>query len=291
LAHYRKIDSRIWNDEKFTGLSERAQLCFFFSLTHPNTTMLGTLRGTITGLASELFAKHKKSSAGVLEGFGEALLEAYTEGFRELIGKGLVRYDDRACLLWFPNFLKYNPPESPNVIRAWPRVYDLIPECELKHTVYGRIEAYVKDLTEGFRKAFAEGFGKPLSKSMPNQEQQQEQEYKDRSTASQYSFPAQTDPADKVVAQLPTSNGKPFLVVASYFEELQSTYPDLNMKNQFQKMGVWLEAQPRRKKKQTGMKQFIVGWLNREKPSGKPNEKKKDFAGNRKQNPDGSYKL
>jgi hypothetical protein len=162
LAHYRKIDSRIWNDEKFTALSERAQLCCFFLLTHPNTTMLGTLRGTITGLASELFAKQKKSSAGVLEGFGEALLEGYTEAFREVIGKGIGRYDDRACLLWFPNFLRYNPPESPNVIRAWPKAYDLIPECDLKHSVFDRMKDYAKDLSEGFRKAFTEGFGVAL---------------------------------------------------------------------------------------------------------------------------------
>ena len=182
MARYRKIDPRIWNDEKFSALSHEAQRMFFFCLTHPSMTALGAFRITKSGMAEELGLSGK----------------GFAEPFGELFRKGLVNYDERAFLLFVPNFLKYNAPENPNVVRGWVSSLDLLPECHLKTQVLARARACTADndaLSKAFDKAFgrvadtlSEGLGELFSKGMPKQEQEQEQEqeYIYR-TASQYS--------------------------------------------------------------------------------------------------------
>jgi hypothetical protein len=54
MARYRKIDPRIWNDQKFRELSDDAKIVFFLLLTHPHMTALGAMRATVAGLAAEL---------------------------------------------------------------------------------------------------------------------------------------------------------------------------------------------------------------------------------------------
>lgn len=150
MARYAKVDRRIWNDAHFRSLSERGKLVFLFALTHPSLTMLGAMRATVPGLAAEL----------------DMPLEAFTKAFGEALAKGVVKHDPQASCLWLPNFLKYNKPESPNVVRAWPDAFDLIPECDLKSNMLERLKAFIEGLSEGFREAFREAFGKP-SESLP----------------------------------------------------------------------------------------------------------------------------
>ena len=156
MSRYRKIDPRIWNDAKFRALSDSAKLVFFMLLTHPNMTALGAMRATVSGLAEEL-------------GWD---VEAFREAFREVISKDMAWHDQKACFIALTNFLKYNPPESPNVIKAWVGALDLLPECSLKHRVITLAREFAEGMSEGFAKALPEAF----AKGMPYQEQEQEQE-------------------------------------------------------------------------------------------------------------------
>ena len=54
MAHYRKVETLIWNDRKFNALSSDGKLVFLFLLTHPNLTVLGAMRSSVMGLAGEL---------------------------------------------------------------------------------------------------------------------------------------------------------------------------------------------------------------------------------------------
>ena len=153
MAHYRKIDPRMWNDEKFRSLSIEGKLAFVLLLTHPHMTALGAMRATIPGLASEL---------------GDA--KGLPEAFREVFAKGLAKHDERAACVYLPKFLKYNKPESPNVIKAWIHAVDLIPECGLKYELIQEVKGYAEGLPEAFGKALPEVF----AKAMPYQEQEQE---------------------------------------------------------------------------------------------------------------------
>ena len=154
MAHYRKIDPRMWNDEKFRTLSTEGKLAFVLLLTHPHMTALGAMRATIPGLAAELGGK----------GFAEA--------FREVFAKGLAKHDEKASCVYLPRFLKYNKPESPNVVKAWAHSIDLIPECHLKSELIQEVKGFAEALPEAFGKALPKAF----AKAMPNQEQEQEQE-------------------------------------------------------------------------------------------------------------------
>jgi hypothetical protein len=187
VSKYRKVDVKIWNDAKFVSLSERGKLVFLFLMTHPNLTIVGAMRATAPGLAAEI---------GIpLEGFREAFLEA--------LSKGMAKVDKSAALIWLPNFLKYNKPESPNVVKAWPDAFDMLPECELKSQVFQHVKAFAEGMTEGFRKAFREVFGKGLpedfAKTSPNQEQEQEQE---QEQAEKTLVPVGTTPRPEEFASL-----------------------------------------------------------------------------------------
>jgi hypothetical protein len=263
MAHYRKVDSRIWNDEKFRALSERGKLSFLFILTNPHTTMIGTLRGTLTGLAAELHATSDREH-GVLEGFGEALLEGYIKSFRETIDKGLVRYDERACLIWMPNFLKYNSPESPNVIKSWPKAFDMVSECELKHSVFARMKEYTVGLTKAFHEAFTKAFGEPLPKAMPNQEQEQEQDKNLNNTASQYCLPAANSPAEVdagLELKIPQIDGKFYPITASQIAQWKSLYPMVDVIQEIRAMIGWSISNPKKRKTKAGMLKFANTWL------------------------------
>ena len=77
-------------------------------------------------------------------------------------------------MIALPNFIRYNSPESPNVVRAWIGALDLLPECTLKTRVVARAKAFAEGMGKGFGEAFAEAFGK----AMPNPEPEPEPEKK-----------------------------------------------------------------------------------------------------------------
>lgn len=157
MAKYRKIDPRIWNDEKFRSLSDQGKLVFLFILTHPHLTSLGAMRASLDGLASELGWTSK----------------GFRERFAEPFRNGLLRVDERASFVVAPNFLKYNPPDNPNVVVSWKHSLDLLPECTLKNELIKRVKQLVERLPKGFAERLPEVFAKPSR----TQEQEQEQEY------------------------------------------------------------------------------------------------------------------
>ena len=161
MALYRKIDTRIWNDVKFRSRSANGKLSFIFLVTHPNMTALGAMRATVEGLSAELRVPPEAFG----EVFGEPLKEGYTE---EAVKKsnGLAVFDPEACCLYIPNFVRYQAAESPNVIKAWAKTLEYIPECRLKTLAVAGVKAYVEGMGEGFRKAFREAFRDALQEGM-----------------------------------------------------------------------------------------------------------------------------
>lgn len=162
----------MWGDEKFRALSPiqpSAQALWIFLLTGPHT-------GPIPGLFRSGRAAMAEELNWDLEAFGEA--------FREVFQQGMAKADWNAKVVWIPNAIKCNRPESPNVIRSWASEWALIPECDLKREAYESLRANIYGLGEAYGKAFNEAFGKasgkasakPSGKTCGNQEQEQEQE-------------------------------------------------------------------------------------------------------------------
>ncbi len=138
MSRYRKVEVRIWSDEKFRALSpvqpSGQGLCFFL-LTGPHT-------GPIPGL-------FRAGRAAMAEELGWPL-EAFDEAFREVSEQGMAKADFAARLMWLPNAIKHNKPESPNVVKSWSAEFDLLPECPLKLEALEAIKTFVCSLGPGF---------------------------------------------------------------------------------------------------------------------------------------------
>lgn len=260
MAKYRKISPCIWNDEKVRGMTDRGKLALLFLLTHPHMTPLGAIRANAPGLACEL-------------GW---TAEAFAEAFGEALAKGIAKQDEKASLIWFPKFLKHNPPESPNVVKSWLGSYDDLPECPLKGSILFSISEYITSLPKGFQKAFAEAFGEALPKGMPNQEQEQDIKKEDSLRSSSFSpepdKPASGDtpppPEAPPVISLPLSSGAEHPVSQTDVDEWVALYPAVDVVQQLRNMRGWLLSNPTKRKTQKGIRRFITGWLAKEQDRG-----------------------
>ena len=163
MARYRKIDPRIWNDAKFSSLSNDAKLLFIYLLTSPQTQMIGAVPMRAESVAAEL-------------GFD---MKRYCIGYQELYKSGIAEYDDRG-LYWVKNFLKYNSPDNPKVVISWRDSLDFLPECPLLKKVIESAKSHCVSRGEGYIEAFKRGIGNSMAYGMqygtPYKEQEQEQE-------------------------------------------------------------------------------------------------------------------
>lgn len=176
MSRYRKIEVRTWADERFRRLSPiqpSGQGLWFFLLTGPHTGPIpGLFRAGRAAIAEEL----------------DWDVEAFDKAFQEVIENGMAKADFKARLVWLPNALKHNKPESPNVVRSWRVELDLLPECDLKNEALSHIreilesigpsyvQAFDEVLCGDYRKPSSKPSGKASTKPSPNQEQEQEQE-------------------------------------------------------------------------------------------------------------------
>jgi uncharacterized phage protein (TIGR02220 family) len=170
-GRYRKIDPRIWNDEKVRAWPDRAKLAFLFVLTHPNMTCIGAMRATIPGLACEMRWKP------------DAMRDAIGYAIRD----GIVLIDRDAGYIGVPHFLRYNPPLGPNAVkRAWIQALDLLPECRAKDRLCRDLLSYYAGLSQSMRDAIGDAIPHAIRDAIREpsliQEQEQEQEKKNPPT-------------------------------------------------------------------------------------------------------------
>ncbi|ECT1022965.1 TPA: hypothetical protein H2A59_002435 [Salmonella enterica] len=114
-------------------------------------------------------------------------IKAFDEAFLEVSSQGMAKADFNARLVWLPNALRHNKPESPNVVRSWRDELELLPECDLKNEAIANIRNHLMSLGAAYLQAFDEiltdenkpspkASRKASPKTTPNQEQEQEQE-------------------------------------------------------------------------------------------------------------------
>jgi len=159
---YRKIEVRMWGDGKFRTLSPLPP--------SGQGLWLHLLTGPQTGLIPGLFRVGRAAMAEELDW----PLEAFDRAFEEVSRLGMAKADWRARVVWIPNAIKCNLPQSPNVVTSWASEWRVIPECVLKDEAYETIRSATYSVGEAFRKAFDKAFQKPSVKTMPIQEQEQE---------------------------------------------------------------------------------------------------------------------
>ena len=142
MAFWRKIDTRIWADQKFRGLTDQGKLLFLYILTHPNQTCLGAMRATLDGLSAELGWE-----GGATRGATSALVE-----------NGMLVVDEFAHYVGAPHWFKYNPPERPlGLEKLWTGALDRVPECPAKIEQIVRAIECLDGLSEKMQTAIGGG--------------------------------------------------------------------------------------------------------------------------------------
>lgn len=156
MGRYRKIDPRMWGDEKFRDLSRpapNAQSLWQYLLTGPHTNGCpGLYHVGEMALAESL----------------EWSIEGFRKPFAELLQKGMIKADFKARVIFIPNAIRYDPPDNPNVLKKWGKDFDEIPECDIKYEYYQHIKLFVEGLGKGFHEAFKKAFKEPFDKRYAN---------------------------------------------------------------------------------------------------------------------------
>lgn len=248
---YRKIDPRIWHDEKFAQLSPEEKLIAIYCLTGPQSNRIGIFPMSLAAGAE---------NTGTLP-----------ETFRERFGNVCETLNwtfDAACrVLYLPTWWRYQRPDNPNVFAACLDDADDVPECQALQ----RFKCNCEYLPETFAKRLGERFGVVTPNVKPQeqeQEQKQDQEQIEDSSVvdEQPREPATDDPA---VLEFPT-NGKPraWVLRQSRVDELRELYPGVDVIGECRKALAWCQAAGNRRKTSSGMPRFLVNWLNRANDSG-----------------------
>jgi len=234
-GRYRKVQVWTWLDDTFNKLSApppSGRYLWLYLLTNPDTVNLPGL--------------YRCGEAAMAEALGWPL-KGFREAFAEVEGAGLVKADWSARVVWLPNALRYNAPESPNVVLSWRMPWFEIPNCALKDEAYQEIRDFLEGMGEPFLKAFEKACDKPTGKPSGNQEQEQEQE-------QERLFPEGAPPR---VAPVTTKHLSIEAFIATL--KLNPAYKGINIDAELSKMDAWLLTKPGRQKTRS----FIVNWLNK----------------------------
>lgn len=201
---YRKVDTKVWNDEKVMGLNPTEKLIWLFLLTSPFTTNLpGLFVATEEALASFLGIPLEGPPKGFRSPSGSPS-EGFREGFRELCRKGFLKADFARRVVFLPHAVRYNRPESPNAAKGFANRLADIPDCALKEESIRVFDEDSKHWRPSFRKAWevaSEGLRKGFRKgSRQEQEQEREQEQEGPPAAASLAV-GQDSSADVFVAR------------------------------------------------------------------------------------------
>ena len=203
---FRKVDPRVWDDDKFIELSDDAKLLWLLILTGPQTSYVPGLMTTGIGTLAEVLRK------GSGEGF-----ERVSKAFQELLEMGLIEHDPKYRVLRVPNAPRYNPPDNPNVLRGWFRIWKSAPESPLKYAHISSIFESLGDPGPAMRKAWDETFGtvlqtlpegfteplvEPFGKQKQKQKQKQKNDQDQEQTLSAIASDGPTAPEEPVPLEL-----------------------------------------------------------------------------------------
>lgn len=125
---YRKIDPRLWDDERFVELSCVEKLLWLYLLTGPHTTSLPGL--WIVGVGA------------LVDGL-RVPAKSIQAGLEKLEAMGRLIVNPRLRIVRIPNAPRYNRPDNARVLKAWFKLWQDIPECQQKYDHLDSLRASV----------------------------------------------------------------------------------------------------------------------------------------------------
>lgn len=138
---YRNVSVSVWSDRRFLSLSRDAKNLWLFFLTGPSTC---SIPGVIVG---------GEASLAEQAGF---TVEEYRTHYQEILDRGLkVRSEGR--LTYLLNAFKHQRVAGPKAIVGMAKLWDDIPECELKSLIWQDLKIACKSWRVLFEKSFPMG--------------------------------------------------------------------------------------------------------------------------------------
>ncbi|MFR5429358.1 MAG: hypothetical protein ACLTHV_10080 [Parasutterella excrementihominis] len=169
-------------------MSVEGKLAWYTILSRRDLAPIGAFKASFESLAIE-----QRGNEYLNKGFEKAFGEAFLEALYELSSKGLIKYDPEAFLIYVPNFLRFNFPENPNVVKSWNSVLDSLPECDLTNYALAKSTEIIlnsqkivsskhclKSLWKPLRKAMAKAFRKTSGRVWQNKNKSKNKNIKEK---------------------------------------------------------------------------------------------------------------
>lgn len=156
---YRKIDPRIWRDERFSTLATEEKLIALYCLTAQSN------RCGIFVFSPAMAAEELRTSP-----------QTFLERFRRVCAALRWKWDSDQRVLYFPTWWKYNPPENANVLSGNLKDLAALPETPLLQSFCDNIRYLPAAVSETFRERMGERYPKPCRDQEQEQKQEQKQE-------------------------------------------------------------------------------------------------------------------
>src|SRR5689334_17265587 len=130
----------VWHEPALQQLpGDGHRQVFFYVTTGPQATSVGIWR---------------LSFATAAEDMGNLTADEFAERFAVVCDAFGSEFDPIARVVWLPNWLEENPPQSPNVVRNWIKLLNNVPKCRIKSDALEGITQYLREFPETFSKHF-----------------------------------------------------------------------------------------------------------------------------------------
>lgn len=241
---YGRISTGFWNHPKIRGVSDQAKLLANYLMTGPHSNACGAYLLPDAYVADDL----GWSSGTVSKLFGELFRIGFCKRFSD--GRHIVVCD----------FLDWNPVENPNVGKGILKQIALLPDDPCLSYVYDGLQKY--------KEQFPNGFG-TLSQRFRNMEPNRtEVEMDPEMEMDGSAAPPALAPAICLPTNLFKSRGEEVAFSQDQLDAYGTTFPAVDVPQQFREMRQWLIDNPERRKTAKGMGKFVNGWLGKEQDKG-----------------------
>jgi hypothetical protein len=274
MSWYRKVEIKLYGDEKFRKLSPITpcgQGLWLYLITGPHTTSL-------PGLFSAGRAALAEQLAWPQEDFDKA--------FEEVLRQGMAKADFQNRVIWIPKALRHNQPASPNVVKSWVKHLDSIPECELKREAMAAITTFLRTLSPGFLAAFLgpEETSRKASlksdfKAIANQDQDQKHDQQQETVRNfELGSPEPRPGSDTFIALL-LNDKTAHPISEQQVGRWEQLYPLIDIRQELRNYAGWSDANPGRRKTSRGILASLNYWLSKANDRSRGNGRNRDANG------------
>lgn len=237
---YGSIHTRFWTNFAMQSLSNDAKLLALYLLTGPHTNMLGCFRLPVGYISEDL-----NWSA-----------QAVVKGLDELLAIDFAQYDSVHQWIFIPQFLNWNAIENPNQGKSIRRLFEQVPQpvhffAALVRTLLTHDTYWETD------------FKATLLRCTPAKNPPEPPpDIPDHPSDAIAACPEITPTGDVPIITIPLNDHSEFAIFAPQVNAWQSLYPGIDVPQTLRAIRAWNQANPKRRKTQSGVLRHIVTWLN-----------------------------